>query len=240
VGKEEVRTPYGEPSGPYTIAEAQGRQMVFLPRHGQEHSIPPHKVNYRANVWGMRELGVERIVGVNAVGGLGIEPGTLVLPEQVIDLTLGGRAGTFYDGPDVVHIDFTEPFCPELREFLAQVAEAQGLRIHLGGTYVCTQGPRLESGAEIQAFRRLGAHLVGMTAMPEAALARELQLCYVSVCVVTNWAAGIKKKRLSTTEVLQMMRQRSRDIQGLVLGLLAHLPGKRGCGCQEALRDARL
>jgi 5'-methylthioinosine phosphorylase len=187
-----VRTPYGEPSGPLTFGTIGGTEVVFLARHGYGHTLPPHQVNYRANLWALRDQGVEEIVSVASVGGVraGLEPGDLVVPDQIIDYTRGRRNTFFEDGAPVTHIDFTEPYTPALRRRLLQAAAACGEKATDGAVYAATQGPRLETAAEIDRLERDGADLVGMTGMPEAALARELDLAYAALAVVANHAAG--------------------------------------------------
>lgn len=191
--QEIVRTPYGDPSAPLTFGQFDGAPVVFLPRHGQPHAIPPHRVNYRANLWAMRHVGVERVVGMAAVGGItpAMAPGVLAVPDQVIDYTWG-REHTLFEADlsSVTHIDFTDPYCQDLRQALLQAARQAAVRVHDGGTYGATQGPRLESTAEIARMERDGCDLVGMTGMPEASLARELELCYASLALSVNWAAG--------------------------------------------------
>ncbi len=188
-----ARTAYGEPSGPLTLGKIGGREVIFLPRHGDAHSIPPHQVNYRANIQALKDAGVSRIAAVATVGGIRREfgPGALVVPDQIIDYTWG-RASTFFEGPGarVTHIDFTEPYSAALRNDILAAARACGEPIADGGCYGSTQGPRLESAAEIARMERDGADLVGMTAMPEAALAREAGLEYAAIAVVANHAAG--------------------------------------------------
>jgi 5'-methylthioadenosine phosphorylase len=188
-----VRTPYGDPSGALTFGRIGNSDVVFLARHGYGHTIVPHEVNYRANVWALREEGVDSIVSVASVGGIrnDLWPGELVLPHQIIDYTWG-RASTFFEGPGqpVNHIDFTEPYSRALRERILEAAGAIGERLMDGGVYAATQGPRLETAAEITRMERDGADLVGMTGMPEAALARELGLEYAAIAVVANYAAG--------------------------------------------------
>ncbi len=188
-----VRTPYGEPSGPLTFGRIHGRPIVFLARHGYGHSIPPHEVNYRANLWALNEEGVDGIVSVASVGGIRRDcgPGTLLVPSQIIDYTWG-RAATFFEGTGapVTHIDFTQPYAAELRARILSAARACGEKIIDGGVYAATQGPRLETSAEINRLERDGAEVVGMTGMPEAALARELELDYAAISVVANYAAG--------------------------------------------------
>jgi 5'-methylthioadenosine phosphorylase len=193
VRREVVRTPYGDPSGPLTRGRLCGQPVVFLARHGYGHTIPPHRVNYRANLWALREAGVARVVSVASVGGIRADlgPGVLVIPHQIIDCTWG-RASTFHEGDDqaVIHIDFTEPYDQALRQALIGAAAAVGETVVDGAVYAATQGPRLETAAEIDRLERDGAHVVGMTGMPEAALARELALPYAAVAVVANFAAG--------------------------------------------------
>jgi 5'-methylthioadenosine phosphorylase len=188
-----ISTPYGEPSAPLVVGQFGKRQVVFLARHGENHRLPPHAINYRANVWALRAQGVRNIVAVATVGGInaGFEAGTLAIPDQIIDYTWG-RDATYFDGEkgEVKHIDFTQPYCESLRVALIRAAQRVGEPVQNGGTYAATQGPRLESAAEIARLARDGADMVGMTGMPEAALARELNLCYATVAVVVNAAAG--------------------------------------------------
>jgi 5'-methylthioadenosine phosphorylase len=236
---KQFATPFGAPSDNFIIGELAGMEVVFLPRHGLKHHIPPHRINYRANIWGFKELGVERIISVGAAGGIGFDtrPGMIVIPDQIIDFT-SGRESTFYDGDKVVHIDFTEPYCPELREVLFKGGENSGIELRNSGTYVCVNGPRLETRAEIKMFLNMGIDIVGMTAMPEAALAREAELCLAGVVVVTNYAAGIAKKRLSTTEVIETMRETTTIICDLLLRTFQLMPAERRCSCKDALEKA--
>ena len=191
--REVVRTPYGEPSGALTFGALNGREVVFIARHGYGHTIPPHAVNYRANIWAMHAQGVSGLASVASVGGIrtDLKPGTLAVPDQIIDYTYA-RMHSFFDGPDqpVTHIDFTRPYCENLRQAMIKAAADKGLPLVSGGVYAATQGPRLETAAEINRLERDGADMVGMTGMPEAALAREMGLCYASIAVVANWAAG--------------------------------------------------
>ena len=188
-----ARTAYGEPSGPLTLGRIGGREVLFLARHGDAHSIPPHQVNYRANIQALKDAGASRIASVATVGGIRKDfgPGALVVPDQLIDYTWG-RISTFFEGPGtkVTHIDFTEPYSAALRKSILAAAKACGESVADGGCYGTTQGPRLETAAEIARMERDGADLVGMTAMPEAALAREAGLEYAAIAVVANHAAG--------------------------------------------------
>lgn len=192
--REVARTPYGEPSGALTFGRIGGCGVVFLARHGYGHTIPPHLVNYRANMWALAKVaGADQIVSVASVGGIrsDLAPGTVVIPDQIIDYTWG-RHVTYYEGGDapVVHTDFTEPYDGALRARLLAAAAKAGEAAVDGAVYATTQGPRLETAAEISRLERDGAHVVGMTGMPEASLARELAVPYAAICVVANWAAG--------------------------------------------------
>ena len=193
VRREAARTPFGEPSGPLTVGTLHGQTLVFLARHGENHRIAPHQVNYRANLWALKELGVDRVVSIATVGGIrsDLVPGVLLVPDQILDYTWG-RAVTFFEGPEVpvTHIDFTEPYASSERQRLLAAAAACSEAVFDGGVYATTQGPRLETAAEIRRLESDGADVVGMTGMPEAALARELELAYAAIAVVANTAAG--------------------------------------------------
>ena len=188
-----VRTPFGDPSGALTFGKLNGREVAFLARHGYGHTIPPHEVNYRANIWALHSEGAAQVVSVASVGGIraDLTPGALAIPHQVLDYTWG-RKQTFFEGPDqpVTHIDFTHPYCEVLRGRLLKAAAAAGQAIVNKGVYAATQGPRLESAAEIDRLERDGADMVGMTGMPEASLAKEIGMRYAAVAVVVNHAAG--------------------------------------------------
>ncbi|GHT97011.1 S-methyl-5'-thioinosine phosphorylase [Betaproteobacteria bacterium] len=191
--REVVRTPYGEPSGALTFGRVGGRDALFLARHGYGHSIPPHLVNYRANLWALKESGAKYIVSVASVGGIraDLNPGDIVIPHQIIDYTWG-RKNTYFDGngAPVTHVDFTEPYDAILRRQLLAAAAAVGISVKDGGVYGATQGPRLETAAEIDRFERDGVAVVGMTGMPEAVLARELGIPYAAINLISNHAAG--------------------------------------------------
>jgi 5'-methylthioadenosine phosphorylase len=188
-----ARTPYGEASQPLVFGELAGREVVFLARHGGGHTIPPHAVNYRANIWALHSVGVKSLLAIATVGGISsnLSAGDIVLPNQIIDYT-HGRINTYHDGIElpVMHIDFTEPYSSALRETFKQAARNLSQTLHDGGVYACAQGPRLETAAEIYRFERDGATIVGMTGMPEAALARELGISYAALCPIVNQAAG--------------------------------------------------
>ena len=224
-------TRWGEPSSEIVISQLQGeggqRNIAFLARHGEAHNIPPHKVNYRANLWALKELGVKRIIAVAAVGGIAdnMSPETLLLPDQIIDYTYG-REHTYFadDLQQVTHIDFTEPYSKNLRQTLLQAAKQENIVCEPTGVYAATQGPRLETAAEIEKFKRDGAHVVGMTGMPEATLAREIQLDYACLGLVVNWAAGCAGTRVIDHEEMQQIIDKGMvTLQRLLLAALKQL-----------------
>lgn len=232
-----VSTPYGDVKilkGIY-----YGEEVGFLARHGVKHSVPPHRINYKANIWALKSLGVERILATTAVGSLkmNLEPGDLVLLDQFIDFTKG-RDYTFYDGSDgkVIHIDFSEPYCPELRKIFIDEARNLGIKLHPFGTYICTEGPRFETPAEIKMFANFG-DVVGMTNIPEVVLARELEICYVAVSLVTNYAAGISKAPLTHQEVLSAMAENIEKVRNLFSTVIPKIPKERNCPCKSALKE---
>ncbi len=220
-----MRTPYGEPSAPLVYGALRGHRVVFLPRHGQGHTIPPHKINYQANLWALKEQGASHVIAVAAVGAISAElrPGELVFPDQIIDYTYG-RAHTFFGNQkQVTHVDFTYPYCEELRRVLIDAAKRAELRVVPKGTYAATQGPRFESIAEIQRLERDGAHMVGMTGMPETGLARELGLCYAAIGVVANAAAGKAEGTISLKQIeknLETGMEKVRTLLEFVIPLL--------------------
>jgi 5'-deoxy-5'-methylthioadenosine phosphorylase len=229
IRREVARTPYGEPSGALTFGKLNQREVVFIARHGYGHTIPPHAVNYRANIWALQSAGADRIVSVASVGGIrpDLKPGALAVPAQIIDYT-HGRKHTYFDTIDqpVTHVDFTRPYCDQLREELLQAAGRVKLPLVPDGVYAATQGPRLESAAEIDRLARDGADMVGMTGMPEAGLAREIGVCYAAVAVVANWAAG----RGDSTQAIQLdtIRAVLTEAMGRVRLLLEALVGQHG------------
>lgn len=240
--KKNVKTPFGKPSDQYLIGRVGDTEIVFLPRHGKKHNIPPHMINYRANIWGFRKLGVERIISISAVGGIkkGLKPGDIAVLDQAMDMTRNRRS-TFYDGKDgVVHIDFTEPYCPELRRIILKAGRQAGVSLKNGGNYVAVEGPRLETAAEIRGFKLLGGDVVGMTGMPEASLAREAAICYSGISVVANYAAGISRTKLTVPEVMKAMRASTEKLKQLLEKTLPLVPGQRGCSCGDALDEAKI
>ena len=222
--REMVHTPWGEPSGPLIHGRLFRKPVTFLARHGYAHTIPPHKVNYRANIWALKQIGAGRIVAVGAVGGIHAEltPACLAFPEQIIDYTFGRGHTFFEDGlSHVVHVDFTRPYSAELRGLLIKAAKQAGLTAWERGTYGATQGPRLETAAEIDRLERDGCDMVGMTGMPEAALARELELGYAHCCVCSNAAAGRGEGELSMAELEANLKKGMSGVRKLLESLLA-------------------
>jgi len=214
------QTPYGETSAAPLLGNWQGLELVFLPRHGAGHSVPPHAVNYRANLWALKQAGVSKLIAVNAVGGIGADmaPRSLVVPQQLIDYS-SGREHSFFDGRDgqVQHVDFSEPYSAGLRASLLQAGAQLGLSLVDAGIYGCTNGPRFESAAEIERMRRDGCSLVGMTGMPEAGLARELEIEYACLAMVVNWAAGVAQGDISMAEIMANLEHSVATLRPLLL-----------------------
>ena len=233
-----VYTPYGQPSSMIIIGAYQGKQVAFIPRHGEGHIIPPHAINYRANIWAFKELGVERVLAPSAVGSLQEEyrPGELVLPDQFIDRTWG-RPSTFHDGGKVAHVSMADPFCPELTDILYDTAVSLNLPIHRGGTYVCIQGPRFSTRAESRMFRSWGAHIIGMTLVPEVTLAREVRMCYLTIAMITDYDVWAEKP-VSAEEVVKTMAENVEKVRKLLAKALPKIPEKRGCGCARYMDEA--
>ncbi len=217
-------TPYGPPSAPLVQGEYRGQDILFLARHGDPHRIPPHRINYRANLWALRAAGATHIVAIAAVGGIrhDMTPGSLAVPDQIVDYTYG-RSQTFFEEEhdDVVHIDFTAPYDEPIRQRLLHSARQADVRIIDGGTYGATQGPRLESAAEIARMERDGCAVVGMTGMPEAALARELQLGYACLALIANWAAGKSTESITMADIQNHLARAMADVERLLPLLLS-------------------
>ncbi len=240
--KKKLSTPYGNPSEQYFIGEINDTEVIFLPRHGKHHDIPPHMINYRANIYGFKKLGVDRILSISAVGGIkkGLKPGDIVILDQVLDMTRN-RASTFYDGKNgIYHIDFTEPYCPELRKQLLKAGKATRIKLQNGGAYVAVDGPRLETASEIKSFEILGGDVVGMTGMPEASLSRELEICYAGLSVVANYAAGISKRKLTVAEVMEAMKDTTDNLKSILKKTFSLIPKERKCECKDALKEAKI
>jgi|WetSurMetagenome_2_1015567.scaffolds.fasta_scaffold01155_12 5'-methylthioadenosine phosphorylase len=237
-----VSTPYGDPSCPYKIGSFGNSEVIFLSRHGAPHSIPPHLVNYRANIWGFKTLGVDQIISVNAAGAIkpDIKTGSLVLQNQIIDMTAGARQHTFCETGKITYIDFANPYCVEMRKRCISAAAEIGMPVGQTGVYICVNGPRLETAMEIRHFAMIGADIVGMTAMPEAALTRELGICLLGISAITNCAAGLSDKILTATEVIENMRTSNSMINRLLGAVIPRLSGVRNCSCDNRLNDAQL
>ena len=238
VREEQLMTPYGQVQ--FRVGEYAGQAVAFIPRHGSNHSIPPHQINYRANTWAMKKIGVQNIIATTAVGSLNLtmKPGDFVLIDQFLDFTKS-RVNTFYEGGDkgVVHVDVTAPYCPAVRATLQTAAAKLGIAVHTNGVYVCTEGPRFETSAEIKMFAKLGGDLVGMTNVPEVILAREAEMCYATVSMVTNFAAGISTEPLTHAEVVETMAANGENIKRLIMETVSALQPDNDCNCKHALQE---
>lgn len=234
VDKKVLKTPYGY-SPEISLFKLHGKDVAFMSRHTKGHSKPPHMVNYRANVYAMKMLGVERIISTNAVGSLerSVKPGDFLVPDDFLDFTKL-RKGSFYDDR-TVHVDVTEPYCNELRNIISSSG-----KVVQEGVYVCTEGPRFETPAEIQMFKMLGGTVVGMTGIPEAVLARELEMCYASICTVSNYAASISPNNLTIDEVFEIMNQKKHDLVMLMDTAISKMSEERDCHCKDALEGAEI
>jgi len=233
-----VGTPFG-PSPTMILGKIGNQSVVFMPRHGLTHYAPPHKVNYRANVWSLRKMGVVRIIATNAVGAINerFKPSDFVVPHDLVDFTKT-RIQTYYDEAPVTHIDVTEPYCPELRNILVKVAGKHG-NVWSEAVLACTEGPRYETPSEINMLKTVGCDIVGMTGSPEAFLARELEICYATICFVSNMAAGLQK-RLTAEEVLEAARKVLPALKIILRDVVVALPPERKCECMHALERAKI
>lgn len=242
VERVELETPYGPPSAPVALAELGGTRIAFLPRHGERHELPPHRIPYRANVWALRELGVRRILGPCASGALRAElvPGEFVLCDQFVDRTWG-RADTFYDGPETTHVSAADPYCADLRRLLAETARELGIPVRERGTVVVVQGPRFSTRSESQWFARAGWDVINMTAYPECHLARELGLCYANVSVVTDHDVGVEGRApVSAEQVGRVFRENNERLRALLHAAIPRIGPQPDDACARALEGARL
>lgn len=239
-----VDTPYGAVSDKIALGDIQGKKVAFLPRHNKNHDIPPHLINYRANIWALHSLGVERIITSHAVGSLQKEykPGDFVILDQFVDRTKG-RIDTFYDGSIVTHVSTAFPYCPQIRKLAVSKANQMNLKVHENGTVVIVQGPRFSTAAESLWFTRMGWHTINMTEYPEIALAREKGICYTAIAVVTDYDSGLVAegtvKPVSVEEIVKNFKQNMEKVEKLILSIISEWPEKRSCDCREALKQAR-
>ena len=243
VEQVEVDTPHGAPSAPLSVGEIGGRRVAFLPRHGLKHQHPPHRVPYRANVWAMRELGVRRIVGPCAAGSLQprVKPGEFVICDQLVDRT-SGRTDTFYDGPETTHVAFADPYCPEMREVAIAEGRSQGIDLHERGTVVVVQGPRFSTRVESAFYRGQGWEVINMTQYPEAILARELELCFLNISLITDYDVGVEGEDVEPVShemVVKVFEENNSKLRDLLFRIIPALPAERGCPCATALQGAR-
>lgn len=226
-----IKTDYGDVE--VSILELFSKEVAFIARHASGHSIPPHKINYRANIDALRNVGVTQIIATNSVGSMNenMPPGSFVIPDDFIDFTKN-RVDTFFED-NVVHVDVTQPYCPTLRDILDKSGD-----VILGGTYVCSEGPRFETPAEIKMFRMLGGDLIGMTGLPEVVLAREREICYTSICIVSNFAAGISEHELTIDEVFEIISQKKDALLDLIYNFIKNADDSQDCECRHALDGA--
>jgi 5'-methylthioadenosine phosphorylase len=238
----ELETPYGRPSAPVTVGELAGKRVAFLPRHGREHELPPHRIPYRANVWAMKELGVRRILGPCASGALraDLRLGEFVVCDQFVDRTWG-RGDTYYDGPETTHVSAADPYCSELRRLLVETAVELGIPVRDRGTVVVVQGPRFSTRAESRWFETMGWDVINMTAYPEGHLARELELCYATVAMVTDYDVGVEgSEPVSAERVLEVFRENNERLRELIFAVIPRIGPQPDDVCATALRGARV
>lgn len=235
-----VDTPFGKTSDSITVGIFKGKKIAFMPRHGRKHTIPPHLINFRANIWAFKELGITRIIAPSAVGSLkkDLKPGDIVLPSQFIDFTKS-RKYSFFEGEKVVHISVADPFCPELQNAVNKVLDKINLKIHKNCTYVCIEGPRFSTRAESKFYKEvIGADIIGMTLVPECQLAREAQMCYVSISTVTDYDVWADKP-VTAKEVLETLSKNVETTRKILTFLPDLIPQQRNCSCEKALSEAQ-
>ena len=238
-----VRTPYGSPSAKVTLSEIGGKKVAFIPRHGAHHEYPPHKVPYRANLMAFKQMGASRVIAPNAVGSLkaDIRPGDFVFCDQFINFT-SGREGTYYDGPVTTHVGMAHPYCPQMREIAVEAARELRLRFRANGTMVVIQGPRFSTTAESRFFSRQGWEVIGMTQYPEVVLAREQELCYLNISLVTDYDVGLEGdpsvKPVSNEAVIRVFNSKMESLRKLIVEIVKALPEERKCACGSALKGA--
>ena len=235
-----VDTPYGAPSSSVMYGEIGGRTVAFLPRHGRDHQYPPHMINYRANVYAMKMLGVQRIIGPNACGSLQkhVAPGDFVICDQFVDRT-AGRKDTFYDGPTTTHVSSADPYCPTMRETAIAAAANTGIKVHPTGTVVVIQGPRFSTRSESKWFASQGWEVINMTQYPECYLARELEICYCNISLITDYDVGTEDTPpVTNEEVVRVFNENNAKVKQLLFEMIPRLPVQRECVCAHALEGA--
>jgi 5'-methylthioadenosine phosphorylase len=237
-----VHTPYGSPSGQLTIGEVAGAAVAFVPRHGRHHELPPHRINYRANLWALHSVGCDAIIAPCAAGSLqpDVRPGDIAVCDQLVDRTWG-RGDTYYDGPVAAHVSFADPYCPELRDAAIETVREAGLNVHEHATVVVIQGPRFSTRSESQWFRSQGWEVINMTQYPEAVLARELEMCFVNLSLITDYDAGLEGSGaapVSYDSVMQVLRENNERLRGLLEKLVGRIDPDRTCPCRHALGTA--
>jgi len=238
--QEKVRTPFGDPSDEFIIGELSGKEIVFLARHGRGHKILPSELNYRANIFGMKKLGVDRIISITAVGSLKeeIKPLDIVIPNQFVDRTNQARKATFFGDGIAVHISFGDPVCPELCEILYEAAKKSGAAIHNGGTYLNMEGPAFSTRAESFLYKSWGMDIVGMTNMSEARLAREAEICFATLAMVTDYDCWHVSDDVTVEAIVQNLKRNSETAKGILKNAISAMPRERNCICKTALKDA--
>lgn len=242
IKERHIKTPFGTPSDAYIIGELEDAIVVFLPRHGRGHRIPPSEINFKANIYGMKMLGVQRLISVSAVGSMKehIAPGNIVVPDQFIDLTRR-RVSTFFTTGVVAHVSMADPVCPVLSELLYKVGKEQGIVMHKGGTYLCIEGPQFSSRAESNLYRQWGVDIIGMTNMPEAKLAREAEICYATLALATDydcWYQGVKE--VDAKDVVKIMNENIANAKKIISMTIPLIEVERNCICSHALKDSFL
>lgn len=246
-GAHEVRldTPYGPPSAPVTVGNIAGKSVAFIPRHGYGHHLPPHRIPYRANCWALKNLGVERIIAPSACGSLraDVHPGDFVVTDQFIDRTWG-REDTYFHGPRVVHVSSAEPYCPQMRALAASQIADLGIKCHAQGTCVVIQGPRFTSRAESALYTRMGCDIINMTQYPEVILAREQEICYVNIALVTDYDAGVVASEgysaVTAVDVVKLLNENNERVKLVIRSMIENMPAMRECSCGNALADSSL
>lgn len=238
-----VETPYGAPSDRLALGEVAGKRVAFLPRHGKDHRYPPQAINYRANLWAMKELGVTRIIGPTACGSLkaDVKPGDMVVADQIVDRTTG-RKDTFYEGPITTHVSFADPYCAQLRPIAISALRAGGIETHERGTIVVIQGPRFSTRAESKWFQDAGWEVINMTNYPECYLARELEICYVNISLITDYDVGLEGldvEPVSHEHVMKIFASNNERVKQAIFRIIDAIPAERTCACASALAGAR-